>query len=130
MTAIEKQVKILKDWAFNLGYKAGTTDGWMFSNKKDVLQRLKEEIEMKHYQKNKSYEALVQYWEEGWEQTDHFVILYSKKFWDKIGELDIEDDYRIEIWQDMRDEWWEGVIEGLAKRKINVYKMASILVKK
>lgn len=109
------------------GVKAGKTEGWM-----NLEETLGEDIE-RHPDLCRSAEELVQTGIEGWEETDHFQILYGSKMADDAKDevkADYLNDEAIEKWQDYKTEFWEGYLEGRMKIGVDVYKIANSLLAK
>jgi hypothetical protein len=70
--------------------------------------------------------SLVQTDIDGWEETDHFEILYGQPMMDDAkeesgGELD---DDAIERYQDNKDAFWEGYIAGRKSKGKDIYAIA------
>jgi len=100
---------------FEEGLKAGKTDGWM-----DVENTIKETAQ--DYPKIKDAHELVWTDIDLWEQTDHFNILYGSKMWeDARGDID--------VYSDLRSEFWEGYLTGRREIGKDIYKIAKELVK-
>lgn len=118
--------KLQKYWR-QQGVKAGKTEGWM-----NLEETLSEDIEH-HPQFTRDAGELVQTGIEGWEETDHFQILYgSKMAADARDEVkaDYLNDEAIEKWQDYKEAFWEGYLEGRMKIGVDVYKVANSLLAK
>lgn len=119
--------KELLERAFDLGKKAGRTDGWMFPDLKGVKESLEETYDRRKIFGGGS-EELVRLWQEEWEETDHWKVLYG----DKLEEMveDIEDpDEQAEVMMDLIDAFWDGVLSGLESRGIDVYRIVEEITK-
>ncbi len=108
-----------KNW-YQEGVKAGKTDGWM-----DLENTLAEDRE-RHPSLTGDASSLVQTGIDGWEETDHFGILYGQPMSDDAkeesgGELD---DDAIERYQDNKDAFWEGYIAGRKTKGKDIYAIA------
>jgi hypothetical protein len=107
------------------GVKAGKTDGWM-----NLEETLSEDLE-RHPQYARNVEELVQAGIEGWEETDHFSILYGSKMMDDAQEAleaDSVNDEVIEKYQDNKDAFWEGYLSGRKSIGKDIYKVAQKLI--
>jgi len=100
---------------FEKGIEAGKTDGWM-----DIENTLKETA--RDYPEIKDAHELVSTDIDLWEQTDHFNILYGSKMWqDAEGDID--------IYSDMKSEFWEGYLAGRKEIGRDIYQIAKDLLK-
>ena len=116
--------KLQKYW-HQQGVKAGSTEGWM-----NLEETLAEDLE-RHPQFTRDVGELVQTGIEGWEETDHFQILYgSKMMGDARDEVKADplNDEAIEKWQDYKEAFWEGYIKGRLKIGVDIYKVANGLL--
>jgi hypothetical protein len=106
------------------GVEAGKTDGWM-----NLEETLSADIE--HHPAERDAVELVQAGIDGWEQTDHFTLLYGSKMWgdarDKVG-ADADGEEVIEAYQDYRTEFWEGYLTGRKSIGVDVYARAKKLL--
>jgi len=118
--------KLQKYW-HQQGVKAGKTEGWM-----NLEETLAEDLE-RHPQFTRDAGELVQTGIEGWEETDHFQMLYGSKMSGdardevKAGYLN---DEAIEKWQGYKEAFWEGYLEGRMKIGVDIYKIANGLLAK
>jgi len=100
----------------DIGVHAGKTEGWM-----NLEETLAEDAD--HYKGDP--EGLVQGGIEGWEQTDHFEIIYgSKMMGDAREEADQDQQEAIDLYMDKKSEFWEGYLQGRSAIGIDVYAMA------
>jgi hypothetical protein len=109
-----------KNW-YDEGVKAGKTDSWM--NLEETLA----EDRKRHPSLTSDLGSLVQTGIDGWEETDHFHILYGKPMIDdakdELGTDEFNDDV-IEKWQDNKDSFWEGYIAGRKAKGKDIYALA------
>jgi len=112
----------MRNW-YNEGVKAGKTDGWM------NLEETLEETLDQHPSFARDQIELVQTDMDGWEETDHFGILYGSKMAD-----DARDDETLELdvdaYMDNKTAFWEGYLEGRASIGKDIYKLARKLIAK
>ena len=104
----------LKQKWFERGVAAGKADGWMA-----VEDTMTETLERDWPQ---DAQDLVQRTIDDWEGTDHFEILYGSK---------MREDARtdIDLYSDLKEEFWEGYLAGRKQIGIDIYKMAEDLIK-
>lgn len=118
--ALEKE-KV--NW-FTEGVKAGKTDGWM-----NLEETLSEDID--RLSRTADAAELVQTGTDGWEQTDHFRILYGAKMEgdarDVVG-LGGDGEEAIELVQDYHTEFWEGYLTGRKSIGVDIYAKAKKLL--
>lgn len=107
--------------AEDLGRRAAKTDGWMFGSEADVREAL-EESKRGHV---RDAGELVEQWKDDWKETDHYRITYLR---DLAAMGTGEGEEATYDRMDREDEFWEGVVDGLAKRGVDVYKMAEEIV--
>jgi hypothetical protein len=100
----------LKDKWSEKGEHAGGHDGWM--------RPCVDEVDVEYYKEG--HGAVAQRDEEGWEETDHFALTYSKYMWADVfvlfgreslhddGVSSYESEWMIEAWQDLKAAFWEG----------------------
>lgn len=109
-----------KNW-YDEGVKAGKTDGWM-----NLEETLAEDRE-RHPNLTDDPSSLVQTGIDGWEETDHFSILYGQPMMDdakdELGVEELDDDV-IEKWQDNKEAFWEGYITGRKSKGKDIYAIA------
>ncbi len=106
---------LMRKW-YDKGVEAGRTDGWM-----DVENTMRQTLEA--HPKIKDADDLIWTDVEGWEQTDHFSILYGSKMM-----ADAEGDY--DLYSDLKSEFWEGYFKGRMDIGIDIHKRARELVGK
>ena len=118
--------------AWDAGEKAGKTDGWMFGDKASVYSTLEESAD-----RTDDPMELVQLWQDGWKETDHYNLLHRRGVVANISSQQNFDESvnageaAAEAFSAVEDDWWEGAMTGLNSRGIDVYKMArKILAKK
>jgi len=114
--------KLTSIW-FEKGLQAGRGDGWM-----DVENTIKETAQ-KHPE-IKDVHELVWTDIDLWEETDHFNILYGSKMWqDALAEAHGDREKAIDIYADLKSEFWEGYLAGRKEIGRDVYRIAGELVK-
>lgn len=105
---------LMRKW-HERGIEAGRTDGWM-----DIEKTIKETAE-KHPEIKEVSDLVLTDIDE-WESTDHFRILYGSKIWeDAKGDISLA--------SDLKAEFWEGYLAGRKDIGMDIYKIASELVK-
>lgn len=102
-----------REW-FEKGIGAGKKDGWM-----DIENTISETLES---HATKDYMELVQSDISLWETTDHFNILYGSKM---LGAAK----GNIDLFQDLKSEFWEGYLTGRKEIGIDIYQKAKDLIK-
>jgi len=108
-----------KNW-YQEGVKAGKTDGWM-----NLEETLAEDRE-RHPSFTSDPESLVQTSIDGWEETDHFSILYGQLMMDDAKDETEEEDGEtwIDAYQDNKDAFWEGYLSGRKAKGRDIYALA------
>lgn len=105
------------------GVDAGQHEGWL--NMEETLPET-----LQRYPKLcNTADDLIKLDQEEWEQTDHFNILYGNRMMKdaKLVAEDMEDAF--DIYQDLKDKFWEGYIYGRKQSGIDIYKIAEDLIK-
>lgn len=98
---------------FDIGVHAGKSEGWM-----NLEETLAEDAE--HH--SGGTDDLVQGGIEGWEQTDHFQIIYGSKMMERAREEAGQDQQEaIDLYLDMKSEFWQGYLDGRLKIGTDVY---------
>ena len=110
----QTKTDLTRKW-YDKGVEAGKTDGWM-----EVEKTIKETKE--YYPQILDPMELVWQDIELWETTDHFTILYGSKMMD-----DAQGDF--DLYADLKSEFWEGYLTGRKQIGIDIYKIASELLK-
>ena len=103
----------------DIGVHVGKTDGWM-----NLEETLAEDME-RH--PTKDYQELVQQGIAGWEETDHFEILYGSKMAERAKEEEGEDGW-LDAYLDAQSEFWEGYLKGRKAIGIDIYAKAKEMV--
>ncbi len=71
--------------------------------------------------------SLVQTGIDGWEETDHFSVLYGQPMMDdakeEVGVEELDEDV-LEKWQDNKEAFWEGYIAGRKSKGKDIYAIA------
>ena len=112
------------DW-YKEGVKAGKTEGWM-----NLEETLSEDLEA-HPQFARDSSELVQTSIDGWEETDHFNMLYGSDMMnDAMKSSDDDRDEAIDVYQDNKSEFWEGYLVGRRRIGRDIYKLAKKLIDK
>ena len=113
-----------RNW-YDEGVKAGKTEGWM-----NLEETLAEDLEA-HPSFARDPIELVQTSIDGWEETDHFQILYGSKMMadarEELGD-DADSESVIEKYQDHKESFWEGYLAGRKSIGRDVYKVARDLI--
>jgi len=116
--------KLQKYW-YQQGVKAGKTEGWM---------NLEETLEEDHerWPNVKDPVELVQRGIDGWEETDHFQLIYRAKM---MGDAEIGSppgviigDATFEKYWEYRTEFWEGYLTGRKSIGRDIYAIAKRLL--
>ena len=115
-----------ENW-YQRGVKAGKTEDWM-----NLEETLAEDRE-RHPRLTSEPAELVQVGIDGWEETDHFSILYGQPMLDDardaVGVDGMNDDV-IERYQENKDEFWNGYIAGRKEVGKDVLAVARRLTRK
>ncbi len=121
----ENTATALSKWS-DLGEKAGKTEAWL-----NLEETLKEDLD-RHGQFARDAGELVQLGQESWEQTDHFTMLYGQTMLDDARDPDTDElgEDGIERYQELKDQFWEGYVNGRASIGKDVYKAAQKLIDK
>ncbi len=100
---------------------AGRTEGWM--NFEETLAEDRE----RHPSLTDDPGSLVQTGIDGWEETDHFSVLYGQPMMDdakeEVGVEELDEDV-LEKWQDNKEAFWEGYIAGRKSKGKDIYAIA------
>jgi len=116
----------LFDEAFKLGIKAGREDTWIVENEKSLGEDLEEQFESVPVTDPKD---LIMEWEEAWEGTLHWRIVYGDYLWDIVSSKGFKNkEEQIDIFQDLVLAFWEGFYKGLSERGIDIYDLAKGVV--
>ena len=107
---------VLRQKWYEKGVEAGKKDGWM------AVEDTLPETLSDHHDVIKSSEDLVWTDIDLWEETEHFWIFYGSKMWN-----DAKED--IDVYLDLKDEFWEGYLTGRKAMGIDIYQKASQLLK-
>lgn len=110
-----EQRKLIQKW-YQRGLEAGKTEGWM--TLEETLDEARQ-IAPIH-----DYHDLVQTAIELWEETDHFSILYGSKMMDDAKEATKSTEDMIDLYLELRDQFWEGYLQGRKEKGIDIYHKA------
>jgi len=110
--------ELLSKW-YEKGIKAGKEDAWM-----DFENTLKDDKEKYNL---KDVEDLIEYGKDLWEETDHFRIIYGEEMMRDAERLAGDKEETIEIYLNLKNNFWEGFFTGRKEIGIDIYQIAENL---
>jgi hypothetical protein len=116
-----RELRKLKDKWYKKGIEAGKSENWM-----NVEETLPETLE----KMPELDDPVDLVWTDIglWEETDHFSVLYGKPMMEDVSKIFEDAEDRNDAFSEVKDEFWEGYLQGRKAIGIDIYKEAEKLI--